>query len=239
MQRPVFDDVPFSRRPGVVVDPGAPSLTGLAAGINRERLEDPLEANKRIRLHLATFPMQTPSVIATPTVFWEHYEKQHEPYIRCGRPGENQSPFPLVLAHFIFATFVSECETYEQSDEDLKFVLKLSQCMCRFCKDERERRSHFRACLREYGINLTETKIEGTDYMTDGDARVGVLPYLISEANKDFGASEGDPYIQAAAYHLAVTQSWVSSHPGDPTALPCIHIFYNGTYTFQLSAQPL
>lgn len=174
-----------------------------------------------------------------PSVFREHYENQREPHIRCGRPSENQGPFPLVLAHPIFATFVSECETYEQSDEDLKFILELSHCMCRLSQDERELRTQFRACLREYGINLTEAKIEGTEYATDGDARVGVLPYLISEAKKDFGASREDPYIQGAAHHLAATQSWVTDHLGDPIVLPCMHILYSGTCVFLLSAQPL
>ena len=41
----------------------------------------------------------------------------------------------------------------------------------------------------------------------DGNVRVDVLPYLISEAKKDFGDAHGNPYIQAAAYHLAATQS--------------------------------
>lgn len=80
----------------------------------------------------------------------------------------------------------------------------------------------------EYGINLTKAKIEGTEYTTDGDARVGALPYLISGAT-DFGASKGDPYIKTAVYHLAATQSWLRAHPDDLRALPCLHIFDDGT----------
>ena len=183
--------------------------------------------------------MQTPSVIATPSNFQVHYKKKHEPHIRCGRPDENQSPFPLVLAHRIFATFVSECETYEPSDEDLMFVLMLSQSMCKFFGDEMSWRVQFQACMREYGISLTEAKIAGTEYMTDGDAHVGTLLYLISDA-KDFGSSRGDPYIQAAAYHLAAMQSWFRAHPGDLRPLPCIHIFYNGMLRFPIiPSQPL
>ncbi|KAG8214294.1 hypothetical protein J3R82DRAFT_9243 [Butyriboletus roseoflavus] len=173
----VFDDVPFFQTPRVVIELDA----------KRDHPEDPFEANKRIRHKFATLPMQTPSIIAMPCYFQEHYEKNHEPHIRCGRPGENHSPFPLVLAHRIFVTFVSECETYEPNDEDLTFILKLSQCMSQFFGAEKDRRTLFRACMREYGINLTEAKIEGTEYMTDRDARVGTLPYLISEAKKDFG----------------------------------------------------
>ena len=184
--------------------------------------------------------MLTPLVIAMSSNFLEHYQKKLEPPIRCGRPGENQSSFPLVLAHRIFATFVSECETYEPSDEDLKFILKLSQCMCQFFDDEINRRTQFLACMREYGIGMTEAKIAGTDYTSDGDARVGDLPYLISEVKKDFGASKGDPYIQAAAYHLAATQSWLHAHPADMRALPCIHIFYTGILCFPIiPPQPL
>lgn len=81
---------------------------------------------------------------------------------------------------------------------------------------------------------MTEAKIEGTEYTTDGDARVGALPYLISQAKKDCGASEEDPYILAAAYHMAATQSWLRAHPDDLRALPCIHIFYDGTWAFLL-----
>ncbi|KAG8215574.1 hypothetical protein J3R82DRAFT_7420 [Butyriboletus roseoflavus] len=104
----VFDDVPFFQTPRVVIELDA----------KRDHPEDPFEANKRIRHKFATLPMQTPSMIAMPCYFQEHYEKNHEPHIRCGRPGENHSPFPLVLAHRIFVTFVSECETYEPNDED-------------------------------------------------------------------------------------------------------------------------
>jgi hypothetical protein len=182
--------------------------------------------------------MQTPSVIATPSNFQEHYQMKLEPPIRCGRPDENQSTFPLVLAHRIFATFVSECKTYEPSYDDLMFILKLSQCMCQFFEDEEDQRAQFLACMREYGISMTEAKIEGTEFTTDGDARVGALPYLISEAN--FGASKGDSYIQAAAYHLAAVQSWLRVHPDDMRALPCIHIFYNGMSHFPIiQPQPL
>ena len=184
--------------------------------------------------------MQTPSLIATPSIFQAHYRKGLDPHIRCGRPGENQSSFPLVLAHHIFATFVSECETYEPSDEDMKFILKLSQCMCQFFDNEQDLRTAFQACMREYGISLTETKISGTSFTTDGDARVGALPYLISEAKKDLGAARGDPYIQSAAYHLAALQIQCRGKPEDVRALPCIHIFYNGTLRFPIiPPQPL
>ena len=169
-----------------------------------------------------------------PSNFLKHYQKKIEPYIRCGRPAENQSPFPLVLAHHIFATFVSECETYEPRDEDLKFILKLSQHMCQFFRNEKDRRTQFLACMTEYGISMTEGRIEGTAYTTDGDSRVGGFPYLISEGKQDFGASKGDSYIQGAAYHLAATQSWLRAHPADMRTLPCIHIFYNGTLRFPI-----
>ncbi|KAG8218917.1 hypothetical protein J3R82DRAFT_4618 [Butyriboletus roseoflavus] len=175
-------------------------LPGSATSLKREHPEDPFEANKHIRHEFATLPMQTPSMIAMPCYFQEHYQKKHEPRICCGRPDENHSPFPLVLAHRIFATFVSECETYEPRDEDLKFILKLSRCMYQVFGDEKDWRTQLRACMKEYGISLMESKIEGTEYMTDGDAR------LIYEAKKDVCASKEDPYIQAAAYHLAAMQ---------------------------------
>ena len=184
--------------------------------------------------------MPTPSLIATPSIFQTHYRKGLDPHIRCGRPGENQSSFPLVLAHDVFATFVSKCETYEPSDEDMKFILKLSRCMCQFFDNEQDRRTAFQACMREYGISLTETKVFGTSFTTDGDARVGALPYLISDAKKDFGASRGDPYIQSAAHHLAALQIHFGEQPVDVRALPCIHIFYNGMLRFPIiPPQPL
>lgn len=218
---------------------GPPRLTGSATSKKCEHPEDTFDAMKRTRRTFASYPLQTPSSIAMPLNFQEHYQKKHNPPIRCGRPDENQSPFPLVLAHPIFSTFVSECETYQPNDEDLKFVLKLSRCMCQFYEDETDRRMQFRGCMREYGINLTEAKIEGVAYTTDGDARMGALPYLISEAKKDFGAAKGDPYIQTAAHHLAATQLWLRKHPDEPRALPCIHIFYSGTLHFPIiSPQP-
>ena len=90
----------------------------------------------------------------------------------------------------------------------------------------------------EYGITLTESKNERTEYMMDGNVRVNVLPYLISEAKKDFGDAHGNPYIQAAAYHLAATQSWLHAHSAEVHALPCIHIFYCGMCAFLSCLSP-
>lgn len=207
----VFDDAPFFQTPRVVVEPGAATCN------KRERSEDPMEANRRARLRLATLPIQTLSIIMAQL---QGYPVKQEKHVHL----------PLVLAHRIFATFVSECETYEPSEEDLKFIVNMCQYMVGFLGDEKDQSLQFLARMREYGISLTEAKIEGTECTNDRDARISA--YLISEARKEFGGSKD---LHAAVYHLVATQSRPHAHPNDLRALPCIHIFYNGRCAFLLS----
>lgn len=49
----------------------------------------------------------------------------------------------------------------------------------------------FQACMREYGINLTESKIEAIKFTTDKDMHIGAFLQLISEAKKDFSTTKG------------------------------------------------
>ena len=124
-----------------------PSSTGSATSDKREHSEDRFEVIERIRDDFVARPIQNSSSIAMPSRFQAHYQEKHSPHIRYGQLDGKPGSVPLVLAHPIFATFVSECETYEAVEEDLRFILKLSYSMRHFFEDEEDRKTQFRACL--------------------------------------------------------------------------------------------
>ncbi|KAG8987238.1 hypothetical protein FRB90_003520 [Tulasnella sp. 427] len=192
----------------------------------KDYMEDPVEANRRIRLAFAANNFSfRPTKFESAKAIQRYHEQRRTSLFRCGRPSDNLSTFPIVLAHPIFASFVSDCKTYQPAAEDLRLIVILSKEMSDAYESEVERVTKFVELMDQYGIPVAPYKIPNREDITNGDLHHGNYFYLIVGARKDSDAASGDAYIQSRAYYLAAAQNVAAQ---TTRALPCMHIFSDG-----------
>jgi len=125
---------------------------------------------------------------------------------------------------------MDDCENLQPTADDNKLAMMLSITMSGFFNNEMERASAFRRVLREHaGIELSATKIDGTEYSTDGDIQYKGLRYAIAEVKNEIGSTNAEPHFQAISYYIHATKSFAKNKA--EFRFPCILIGLFGKFS--------
>ena len=142
----------------------------------------------------------------------------------CNRPQMFTSTL-IMLLHLIFGQFVDNCKNCHTTPELACFALDLATQMCAFYPNEASREQVFHELAYEgLGIKLNATKVEGTDFTTDGHASIGFHTYINTECKNEIGSMAADLYLQSAIYyHYHAKNSFCTVKN---SRFPCLHIYY-------------
>ncbi|KAF9231109.1 hypothetical protein BU15DRAFT_56568 [Melanogaster broomeanus] len=149
--------------------------------------------------------------------------------IHCNRPPTAAESIPPTLLHPAFGQFLDDCETHEITEKDNTFALELSVAMSAFYVDEAVRAQAVRNVFaKRGGIHFTRTKIEETNYMTDGDISLNGHRFAIAEFKNEVGCTGAEPYAQASLYYLESTRRYAATMAH--SVLPCFIVLVFGPY---------
>ncbi|KAF8346740.1 hypothetical protein F5887DRAFT_1158236 [Amanita rubescens] len=148
--------------------------------------------------------------------------------IALNRPFEPLT-IPLVLLHEAFAIFKDRCEK-APSERALICLGELAPVACEWHGLELERRTEIQFILeRHMGLRLHEQTVPGTEFMTDGNLLVIVMPAAIRACKKE----HGDVLNQVILYYA----NFLSKAHRDPrrfynfnTRFPSILMIDMGSY---------
>ncbi|KAI0293993.1 hypothetical protein BC826DRAFT_1013672 [Russula brevipes] len=143
---------------------------------------------------MRAFSTAAPSSLAVPSLFSTITGR--EQIVAYNRPYDRET-IPLVLLHEAFAIFEDRCQE-EPSNKALFCLTELAPVACRQYDSEVTRRAKIRAVLeRCMDLSLPEQTVPGTDYVTDGNLSVVVMPAAIRECKNE----HGNALNQAIAYY--------------------------------------
>ncbi|KAG5653093.1 hypothetical protein H0H81_002318 [Sphagnurus paluster] len=164
-------------------------------------------------------PKEPPSNAGVASSFQKDQENS-EKLIPCNRPYSAAATVPLTLLHPVFGQFKDDCETLMPTREDNMLTLVLQGAMSDFYANEADRNDAVLDALETVGIMLKQSKIDGSDFKTDGDAVVGLHRFAIAVFNNEVTSSGADPYLQAIIYYLESTRNCAEATPH--SVLPCL-----------------
>ncbi|KAF8641755.1 hypothetical protein AX16_009832 [Volvariella volvacea WC 439] len=156
---------------------------------------------------------------------------QEQKEYRCNRPRNAAYPIPVTLFERIFADFVDDCQGYQPTAEDNRFVLKLSKAMCKFYGDDAQRMEECRELLAAYGVSLMAAKVGPTNFSTDGHVTNEINKYVcvILEGKNEVGSGGIEPFLEAMCYYRQLTRN-IGGGPGLNSRFPCFLLTVFGPY---------
>ncbi|TDL22381.1 hypothetical protein BD410DRAFT_770441 [Rickenella mellea] len=177
-------------------------------------------------LRLKRIPNKAPSTLGKLSEIKSLQTSGPYPALWCDRPPEAAYTVPITLLHPVFNLFLEDCEG-EPSEEDHAFAYDLSQAMSGFFDDEKERRTKFSEVCATHGMVFVAAKIDGTEYITDGDMRCGYCIYCIVEEKVELGATGTEPIFQAAFYYTSNMRQRADLRKIHCT-FPCLGVYLAG-----------
>ncbi|KAK2460464.1 hypothetical protein APHAL10511_007511 [Amanita phalloides] len=156
----------------------------------RDENDDSPSELKRLRVEIA----EAPSLLATSYRFQKITGPEHG--IAFNRPFE---PFtvPLVLLDEAFAIFKDRCEKVP-SERALICLNELVPVACEWHGVELARRTAIQYIIAQHtGLRFHEQKVPGTEFTTDGNLTIIVMPAAIRECKNE----HGDVVNQAILYY--------------------------------------
>ena len=92
-------------------------------------------------------------------------------------------------------------------------------------ENETARAAKFREILADHGIVTMATKVNGTEYTTDGDMQYKGSRFLIIEVKLEIGSKGAEPVFQAIWYYLEAMRHLLES---TGSSLPCLIVYLFG-----------
>jgi hypothetical protein len=80
--------------------------------------------------------------------------------------------------------------------------------MSQIYANETARAAKVREILANYGIEMMATKVDGTEYTTDGDIQFKRLRFLIIEVKLEIGSKGAEPLFQVIGYGSSFAQNY-------------------------------
>ena len=173
-----------------------------------------------------SLPDGPPSTLGEPLQFKIH--QQSPAAFHFNRPPSAAATIPVTLHHSIFGQFVDDCKTHIPTKEDNELAFALSSGMSELYDNENDRATAFRSILRDHGIIIQETFLEGTRCHTDGDMQCNHIRYLILEVKMEIGSKGAEPLFQAIWYYQRSMGGISNDNPS--SSLPCLLILLFGTF---------
>jgi hypothetical protein len=183
------------------------------------------DVGQRRHEYLSQARRKAPSTAGQPKEFAKQ-QKNSKTAIAFDRPRGTADTIPVTLLHPIFGQFLDDVDTHEPTKEDNDFALELSMTMADFHAEEDVRGVALRKVLKDWGITLVQTTIEGTLYRTDGDLQYNQHRYVIAELKNEVGSGTAEPICQAASYYLESTRKSALECP--KSSLPCLLLYIFG-----------
>lgn len=147
--------------------------------------------------------------------------------IACNRPFEYNT-LPLVLLHSAFGVFKDKCKA-APSERALAFLDELAVKACNWYQEETERRSAIQAVFAKLlGIRFREEGISNTEYTTDGNLEVTIMPAAIRECKNHSGNALNQVIIY---YTRFLREALDRRFYNFKTCFPCILIVDMGMST--------
>ncbi|KAI9463169.1 hypothetical protein HD554DRAFT_2287753 [Boletus coccyginus] len=172
---------------------------------------DPIKAAREAFLRSSR---KSPSDGSHPSAF-RKTQRAENTQIPCGRPREPEEIIPVTLLHPVFGQFVDDCQTGTMTQEDNRFVGKLANVMSDLYEKEADRVQAVGGLFREADLDFrihekdTRTWYTMDAYMSlDSDLNLGP-PYVIAEFKNEAAISASEPYMQAIAYYLEATRTFL------------------------------
>lgn len=178
------------------------SITG--RGIKRKQSE--LSEENR----LAKLIRKTPSSLAVPTTF----RSATEGVVYCNRPFDPNT-IPINLLQREFGEFIQDC-AMPPTPWAQQLLQKLTMSACKWYQDETARRSDIHEVLKEADLYLGAETISGTEYKTDGNWKVNIMPPVIRECKNEYGCA----LLEVIGYYAQFVKRAINYH--DKTDFPCI-----------------
>jgi hypothetical protein len=147
--------------------------------------------------------------------------------IGCNRPYETDT-IPVALLHPAFGIFKDRCKE-PPSELALSLLNTLTPVACEWHDYKIQRRTIIRGMFQKYlALDFLEQKIPGTEYVTDGNLKVIVMPAAIRECKNEHS---GEPLNQAILYYMNFLKHAFTAHQyhNVDSRFPCILLIDMGT----------
>lgn len=218
----VFNDVPFSEIPQVViellhkskqsqhnVDLCSPSLAEIPklplSTYCHMGNDDPIVIERSAFLTLTV--KEKPSRTGTPSMFRvRQLDPLRQKAIPCGHPRDYEASIPTTLLHPVFGQFVDDCQTIEITADNNRFAERLTYVMSALYNSESDRIQAVNKELQSYNIHFSISETRQTGYMTDADVSINRHCCVIAEFKNEMGSTSTEPYFQAIGYYLEWTR---------------------------------
>jgi len=132
----------------------------------------------------------------------------------------------------VFGEFLDTCNSGVVTAEDHCFALNLSTAMSSFYENESARAKKIREIFQRYRLVFTRSRIEPTNYETDGDMSLDGIRYVLTEMKNEVCSSGAEPYAQAALYYQEAMREHAEKLAH--SVLPCLIVLVFGLSPFFL-----
>ena len=196
-------------------------------GIKRRRGElDDLTAEK---LRLSKMAKYAPSFLSKPFAF----QTLAQDVVACNRPFDSDT-IPITLLQEEFGLFMDDCKVLP-SPKSQELLQALTVAACKWYESETQRRSEIQKVFDDVaGFYLSAEIIAGTEYKTDGNSRVNIMPAVIRKCNNEAGCT----LQEATAYYVQFLVK-VLDRRDMGNRFPCILLIDTGKVVYCITTQRL
>ena len=146
----------------------------------RDEFDDLITERKR----LAKIAKRAPSSLSKPSVF----QALAQQVVACNRPFDFDT-IPITLLQEEFGLFMDDCKVLP-SPKSQELLQALTVAACKWYENETQRRSEIKQVLDDVAdLYLYTETIAGTEYTTDGNLRVNIMPPVIRECKNESGCA--------------------------------------------------
>ncbi|KAF8343709.1 hypothetical protein F5887DRAFT_1206316 [Amanita rubescens] len=182
-------------------------------GMKRRRAESDDLITERKRL--AKMAKNAPSSLSKPSAFQDSAQQ----VVACNRPFDFDT-IPITLLQEEFG-----CKVLP-SPKSQELLQALTVAACKWHENETKRRSEIQEVLNDVaGLNLAAETIAGTEYKTNGNLRVNIMPPVIRECKNEAGCA----LLEAIAYYVQFLVK-VLDRRRMRNRFPCILLIDTGSY---------
>ena len=181
------------------------------------------------RQRLAKMAKCAPSSLSKPSTFRTLAEK----VVACNRPFDFDT-IPITLLQEEFGLFMDDCKVFP-SPKSQELLQALTVAACKWHEYETQRRSEIQKVLDDVaGLYLSAETIAGTEYKTDGNLRVNIMPPVIRECKNEAGCA----LLEAIGYYVQFLVK-VLDRRGMRNRFPCILFIDTGKVVHYTTTQCL
>ena len=156
--------------------------------------------------------------------------------IACNRPFE-YGTLPVALQHEAFGIFKDRCKA-PPSKRSLLFLDKVAFKACEWYKEETQRRTAIQSAFEELDIRFHVEKVPNTEFTTDGNLVINIMPAAIRECKNHSGHALNQVILCYTRFVLEALSDPQRSFTLD-TTFPCILMTDIGISVLRLSTHVL